>query len=169
MTRKSSELYIHGGLMYWRRFYTIFKMVWGIQQSLLARSHQKAGVLFGTVVIFLLWRSGKVQKVPEFESFLYSESWICLYILSFSRLKPINHHQPLWRCTEPTKLGATSLAFDPQWPRSLKASSDPALYPVLWVARVPPFSDVVTAVSITTERKNDGLNLGGPTISGQCC
>lgn len=51
-------------------------MVWGIQQSLLAWSHQKAGASFGIVVIFLLWRSGKVQKVPEFESFLYSESWI---------------------------------------------------------------------------------------------
>lgn len=115
---------------------------------------------------------GKFKKYPSLNNFCIRSlglETLSLYILSFSRLKLINHHQPLWRCTESTGLGATSLAFNPRWPRSLKASSDPALHPVLWVARVPPFSAVVTAVPITTERGNNGLNLRGPTISGQCC
>lgn len=69
-------LYIHGVLMNWRRFYTVFEMVWDIQQSLLALNHQKAYILFGTVVISHLCHCGEAQKVSEFYPFLNSDFWI---------------------------------------------------------------------------------------------
>lgn len=174
MTWNSSVFYIHGGLMNWRRFYTIFKMIWGIQQSLLARSHQKAGALFGTVVIFLLWRSGNVQKVPEFESFLYSESWIrdaqFVYSLVF---KTETNKPPSTSLEMHWAYGPWSFLFGLQPTMTLFSQGIFRPYlqtiPVLWVARVPPFSAVMTAVPITTSRGNNGLSLGGPTISGECC